>query len=173
MDPSTASEVIPPLNPEDDPSPGEPPIPADEEKLAVPPAVVLEEEVPKAPETPNQPQPEPPTTTTPQPPTTPAGSSSDPQPTPAGGNGVIADLVGTEDETLLGTGLGMGVDTTGSVPVKHDNNVVRFKDIQGYGKAKKDLAGVVDLLKDPKGTDLNAKKLGGKTPKGVVIFGTR
>ena len=156
MDPSTASEVIPPLAPEEDATPVEAPPPADEEKLAAPPAVVLEEEEAKetpAPPPHNHHQPGPAGAT-------PAGPAAPP----------IGEMVGNEEETLLGVGMGE-VGKVGSVPVKHDNNVVRFKDIQGYNKAKKDLAGVVDLLKDPKGTDVNARKLGGKTPRGVVIFG--
>ena len=138
VDPSTASEVVPPLNPDGESPPGETPAPADEDKLAVPPAVVLEEEETKEQHQIHQKQQEP----------------------------TAPGEIGAEEETTMTPATG-----SGAVPVKHDNNVVRFKDIQGYGKAKRDLAGVVELLKDPKSTDANAKKLGGKTPKGVVIFG--
>lgn len=140
VDPSTASEVVPPLNPDGESPPGETPAPADEDKLAVPPAVVLEEEETKEQHQIHQKQQEP----------------------------TAPGEIGAEEETTMTPATG-----SGAVPVKHDNNVVRFKDIQGYGKAKRDLAGVVELLKDPKSTDANAKKLGGKTPKGVVIFGPR
>ena len=161
MDPSTASEVVPPQNPEGDSSPGEASPPPDEDKLAVPPAVVLEEEESKEPlqqqqlqhcHQPKQQQPH--------------HLGSDPA-SPVG-----SVEPGTEEEApILPAGGALTSETSGSVPVKHDNNVVRFKDIQGYAEAKRDLAGVVELLKDPKATDAHAKKLGGKTPKGVVIFG--
>jgi len=126
VDPSTASEVIPPLTTPDD-YPAENALSPDEDKLATPPAVVLEEEETKE---------------------------------------VAAPETHEVEEQVL--------DASGQpVAVKHDNNVVRFKDIQGYNKVKKDLQGVVDLLKDPKGTEVMAKKLGGKVPKGVVFFGPR